>query len=248
MTSALHQEPTGPSGGGRPLIPAPLRSMAFGALGVCAVVFVVLAVRFAGTSAPGRFDRAVDNRLMLHVGGFQLGFAHLRLADVLVNLGNPWLIGMMSLVIASLMFGLRRWRAALLALLAAPVAGVCTEWLFKPLVDRRLFASGFAFPSGHTTGAFSVAFLIALLMLGDQVPRLSRAMRILASAVALVLALGTAVGLVASHYHYTTDTIGGACVALVVVGGLAVVIDAVASRLSVRRPARPLENRSELSR
>jgi undecaprenyl-diphosphatase len=131
----------------------------------------------------------------------------------------------------------------LLAVLTPVVAGAATEWVLKPLIDRSLFdgdSYGWSMPSGHSAGAFSVAFVVGLLLVGGQVSRLPMAARILGSLLVLLVAAAGAVGLVASGYHYATDTVGGACVALFTVLALAFGIDALADRPLSRPRQQPL--------
>ncbi|MGI8760317.1 MAG: phosphatase PAP2 family protein [Jatrophihabitantaceae bacterium] len=217
------------------LVPPRLRATLLVVSAVAGVVLVLLAVRYAGTSSAGRLDRAIDNRLVLRVGR-----VHIRLSHDLANLGSASVVVAASAATAVVMLCLRRWRAAALAVLAPAVAGGVTELILKPLVDRTISdgpISGEAFPSGHATGVFSVAFVVSLLVLGGQLPRLARSARIVIAAGAILVAVATAFGLVAAAFHYTTDTIGGACVAWLVVIGVALGLDAVAERLSARPPS-----------
>jgi undecaprenyl-diphosphatase len=220
------------------LIPPTMQVGAIVVAGVAAAVMIVLGVRYAGTSAAGPLDRAIDERLIV-----RLGFVHLRLVHDLANLGGSAVVAVATVVLVVALLWWRRHRAALLAALAPVVAGAVTEWILKPLIDRNLFDGenyGWSMPSGHSTGAFSVAFVIVVALVGGQVPRVSRSAGLAVSFVAVALAAAAAVGLVASGYHYATDTVGGACVALVVVLGLAFVLDVVAERWNLRHDRRPV--------
>lgn len=90
----------------------------------------------------------------------------------------------------------RRWRLAVVALVAPPVA-VVVERLLKQLFDRQK-GGALAYPSGHAT--------LAVIVVGMVVLVAGAAMWAVLVAVAAVL-LGM-VGL-AVTYHYFTDTVGG---------------------------------------
>jgi membrane-associated phospholipid phosphatase len=124
----------------------------------------------------------------------------------------------------------RRVRAAILAAAGPPLAGVLTEYALKPLIGRR---SGnlFAFPSGHTTGAVAVAVTITLFLLPTgALAGLPRWPRLLLAGLAAVLASLLPLGLIVLHYHYATDVLAGAAVAVTVILTLALLLDSAARR------------------
>jgi undecaprenyl-diphosphatase len=101
---------------------------------------------------------------------------------------------------------------------------VITERLLKPLVGRT--ALGFlSFPSGHATGTFALATAITVLLAGT--PRVSRAVRLAAAAIAFAVASVVAAAMIALGFHYFTDAIGGAAVGIGTVLATALVIDLV---------------------
>jgi undecaprenyl-diphosphatase len=189
----------------------------------CAFVTAVLGTHYADTYRAGRIDRTLDRRIKLRLAG------HHHLLRDLVALGDPGTIAVLCLGIAAICIAQRRWRAAVLALIAPPIAGGLTEIVLKPLIGRHIGHS-FSFPSGHSTGAFAVAATAALVLLQHGSKRMHLSVRVALAAVSLLLAGGVAAALVGLGVHYTTDTIGGFCVALGVVIGLALLIDAVADR------------------
>jgi membrane-associated phospholipid phosphatase len=79
--------------------------------------------------------------------------------------------------------------------------------------------------------------LVVLAVLLPRV-RLSRPSRVAAYLLLAVWALLGAVGLVRAFYHFTTDTIGGAAVAIACVCGTAIVIDSLAGRWARTASAR----------
>ncbi|HVU74239.1 MAG TPA: phosphatase PAP2 family protein [Mycobacteriales bacterium] len=204
----------------RPLI-APITVLAIGG----AVVAAVLGHHYAGTDFPGRLDTAVDGRVAFHLAD------HPRLMDRLVQLGAPRTVVLVALALAVVCVVARRFRAAAFAVIAPIGASALTELVLKPLVDRHK-QTGLAFPSGHTTGAFSLALTAAVLLLPHRPDLRMRLgfVRLVLGAGVVALAAGTAIALVALHYHYATDTLGGAAVALAVVPAVALTLDLLRSR------------------
>lgn len=190
-----------------------------------ALVVAALGHHYAGSDVPGRLDVAVDGRVAFHLAD------HPRLMDLLVQVGDPRTVTLTAIALGLVCALAGRWRASVFAVVTPIAASAVTEEVLKPLVDRRMQA-GLAFPSGHTTGAFSLALTAAILLLPhrpDLRVRFGFARLVLGVAV-LALATGTALALVALRYHYATDTLGGAAVALAVVPVVALVLDLSAPR------------------
>jgi membrane-associated phospholipid phosphatase len=198
-------------------------------VGVCAVVTAVLGAHYSDTSAPGRIDRALDLRIKARLAD------HHHLLDRLFTLGNPATVVVLAVLLALACALRRRWRGAALSLAGPAVSVVLTEYILKPLVDRHI-GTAQSFPSGHTTGAFAIAVTAAVLLYDEQV---HMSLRVALISLSLVLAAGTAIAVVGLGYHYTTDAVGGFCVALGAVLGVAVLIDVVADR----RPQLPAISR-----
>jgi membrane-associated phospholipid phosphatase len=212
----------------RPLIPDRNRSSALALAVLAWIVTALMGLHYSDDSRPGRVDRAVDGRIVAELAKNE------RLVQHLVSVGNPAVITLISLVLVAVLALLRRPRAALLAALSPPLAGALTEWVIKPLVGRT-FAGGLAFPSGHTTGIFTVAFVIVVVVSERKPPKLPRALGVVLAVGALGLAVSVAAALVAARYHYATDTVGGAGVALAVVLSVSVAVDAVSDARTARR-------------
>ena len=211
----------------RPLIPAALRRPAGLTLGVAVMLVAVLSLHFADSTRAGRIDNNLGRRL-------PRSFTYDRsLLQHLTQLADPEPIAITALVLVASLVALRRPRAALLAAIAIPLSAAITEWLLKPLVDRTLLGN-YAFPSGHTTAIFTVAFIISLLVLDRQPPRLPLTVAVLTSVAALGVASTVAAARVAAHVHYATDTLGGAGVGLATVLGVSLGIDRRAQRRESR--------------
>ena len=195
------------------------------------MVLAVLAWHLHRTGSGGRVDLSIDTRLAIRLG------AHGRTLERLTQLGSPQFVVGASVVLGLLAATLHWWRGAAFGLLGAPLAGAVTDLLLKPFVAAHapLGPDGraLAFPSGHTTGAFGVALVLAVLLLPRTGGTLPAMLRLLLGVVALGLAAGTAVSVVALGFHRTTDAVGGFATATLVVLGAAAALD-VAARSRVR--------------
>lgn len=206
------------------LVPGPLRRPVAVLVGVAAVTFVGLAVRYAGTSTAGGIDARVDSVVD------PLGSAHQWLIRHTAALGSPPSVVVLALVLSVLCLLLGRRRLAVLAVLGPGLTGLSTT-LLKPALGRT-FGGWYAFPSGHTGGATSVGLVVALLLISLLRPGRRGALAILATG-ALVIGGGVGAAMVASNLHYPTDTLGGFCTAVIMVFGAALALDRV---LGSKRP------------
>lgn len=211
------------------LVPGPLRRPVTLAVVTAASVFAVLAVRYAGTSAASSVDTRIDSVVD------PVGTAHRGLFERAMLLGAPPSVAVLALGLSAACLLLGRYRLAVLAVVGPGLTGLSTT-LLKPALGRTLDGV-FAFPSGHTGGATSLALVAALLVIGLARPRRGSALAILAFG-ALVIGGGVGTAMVVLNMHYPTDTVGGFCTAVVMVCGAALVLD----RLAVVRDAPPAEN------
>jgi undecaprenyl-diphosphatase len=188
-----------------------------------AVVFVVLAALYAGTSVAGRVDTRVDAVVDPFVDDNRL------LIERVVALGSPGWVVALSLILAATSLVLGRRRFAVLAVIGPGLTGACTS-LLKPLLGRTI-NSYFAFPSGHTGGATALGLVAALLAISFVRPGRGGAMALLAAG-SVGVGGGVATAMVAANAHYPTDTLAGYCLAVVVVCAGALVVDRIAERRS----------------
>ena len=216
-----------PGGARRPLLAAGARPAAVAIAAACAVLIAVLGVWFRHQSRPGALDRAAFGWLFSHRE------VHRSVLIFLAWLGTPIpvIIAVSAVTLACL--ARRRWRGAALAAVSVAVASGLTELVLKPLVDRR-YDSFLSFPSGRATGAFSVAALCAVLLLGPAWRRRRIAARLTGVVAVVAVACAVADAAVILRYHYLTDTIGGAAVGTGTVLVTALVIDRLGPRLSQR--------------
>jgi membrane-associated phospholipid phosphatase len=203
---------------GRPLLGGPARTWAVAVLIGCALLVAVLGVLFAGHTRASWFDHLVDSPIISMFDGH--GPTALRLASP-GTLGPAVLI---SGAIAVICLRFRRINGAVLALLAVPVSDGLDDAVLKPLVGRTDLGL-LTYPSGHTTAVFAMTTTVAILLLVPPQQGRTRTLRVLLVLAALGVALIVAAAVIALEWHYFTDTIGGAAVAIAVVCTLAIIID-----------------------
>lgn len=212
------------------LLPSPLRRPVALLVLAAAVVFALLAFHYAGTSSAGR----VDMRVTAAVDPLA---AHRWIVGHVRALGSPFWVAAMAVALSAVCLLLGRRRLAVLAIVGPGLTGVCTT-LLKPALGRTL-DGGFAFPSGHTGGATSLALAAAFLLISLIRPGRAGALAILLAS-AVIIGGGVGAAMVVSDSHYPTDTIGGFCTAVVVVCGVALVLDrVVATRRRSPAPGAP---------
>jgi undecaprenyl-diphosphatase len=203
---------------GRPLLGGPARTWAVAVVIGCALLVAVLGLLFAGHARASWFDHLVDSPIISMFSGH--GPTALRLASP-GTLGPAVLI---SGAIAAICLYFRRVNGAVLALLAVPVADGLDDAILKPLIGRTDLGQ-LTYPSGHTTAVFAMTTTVAILLLVPPQQRRTRTLRVLLVLAALAVALIVAAAVIALEWHYFTDTIGGAAVAIAVVCTLAIIID-----------------------
>ncbi len=190
------------------LVPPMLRPFLWLVVLPCLAGVAVLTSRVAGTRGPLGVDRAVDDRLVYRLRPFTGLFRDL------TQLGSPLGVGVLSALLAGICLAVGQRRAALLSITGPPLAGTLTEYVLKPAIGRQA-GHLFAFPSGHTTGAVAVAAVIGMFLLPNG-PLASRStpFRFGMALLAAILASGVPIGLIVLRYHYATDVLAGAAVAL----------------------------------
>lgn len=200
------------------LLPAPIRRPAAALAAVCAAAFLVLAVIYHGSRTAGR----VDGRLFALLPEASMTGRLDRVAET-----APWVaFAVVVLTTTALLLAGRR-RAAVFAAAGPGLAMLLAEGA-KRVIDRT--DDGFlAMPSGHTAGITSVAVTLAVLLLQRY-----RAHVVPAAALgwlgATLVGAAIALVMVILRAHYPTDTVGGYCLAVATVLGVAFAIDRVAAR------------------
>jgi membrane-associated phospholipid phosphatase len=209
------------------------------ALALIAVV-VVIGLRVAHTSGPLHVDqlgaRVVDSSRVAgdlarhHLGGLDTR----RTFHRLVWLGSPQFVGVAVAALALWRVVKRDLTAAAVAAFAPLLAGALTEWVAKPLIGRRMSATGhaFAFPSGHVTGAAALAAVVVALAVRQWGRRAAWV-----AIPAALLPLGVSAGVVHAGFHYATDAVGGIAMGFASVLLVVVTISAVEERRARRTDA-----------
>lgn len=212
----------------RVVLPRPLDVIAKVVIVPALIVLVVGAVLVAGHD----YGSAIDVRIEAALAGVRTGRAGF--FPVVIALGNLASMVVLVVVVTAVCLAVGRPRMALLALGGPALTGVLTSILLKPLVGRTLDGAE-SYPSGHTGAATALTLVVALLL--ASAVRSTAARIVIVVVLTLVVATTMATALVVQHVHYPTDTVGGACTALVAVLTVALVIDRVADRALERRAA-----------
>lgn len=175
----------------------------------CTVIFVGVAAK-ATSGVPNRIDRAAADRLM---ASSETSVSY-RVGHFFSAGGSPTFVALIAIGLAVVVWS-RRWdlRLAAWCLLAPALAGVL-ELGAKNLVgpqqpvwfNRWFPEEALAFPSGHATGAASIATLVIVLAFTAQLRRSSRAAVIV---VAAGYAVAVALSRVVIGYHLAMDAVGG---------------------------------------
>ena len=125
------------------------------------------------------------------------------------------------------------------------------EALLKPLVHRTYWGN-VVYPSGHTTAVFTLAATVTVLLLVPPQPAKAGALRVLIPVAACVLGVAVAIAVIGLQWHYFTDTVAGAAVAIGTVCGLALLLDLPAARRwlawASRQPPAARERRGHAAR
>jgi membrane-associated phospholipid phosphatase len=219
------------SSSGRPLLAPSARPWAGALLACCATFVAALGVLFARQASADGLDHAIDSQVIAWLGG------HRGLLLWLAAPGSLIPAGALCAVIVGACLLTGRLNGAVLAAAAVPVAVGLDEALLKPLVHRTYWGN-VVYPSGHTTAVFALAATVTVLLLVPPQPARAGALRVLIPVAACVLGVVVAVAVIGLQWHYFTDTVAGAAVAVGTVCGLALLLDLPAARRWLARPGR----------
>jgi membrane-associated phospholipid phosphatase len=202
-----------------PLIPPSARRPAAVVALCCLAVGVVIAILVAHTSSPTPVDRPVDSWLLSHFG------THLpTLSTQVANLGGLRESTIIIAVIVLACLAVRRLNGAVLAVVSGIAVAELTEHVVKPLVHRTL--TGFlVYPSGHTASAFTAATVVTVLLLNPPRMRPRPALTIAVATLTGLVGCFVAAAMISLAFHYFTDAIGGAAIAVAVVIAVAFLLD-----------------------
>jgi membrane-associated phospholipid phosphatase len=201
------------------------------------LLVLVIGIRVYDTTTPLRVDARADRaftspRITDALADHHLGRLHSsHFLGHLVDLGGPPTVIVLSALLAAVALARRDAFGMLLCALAPSAAGVLTEFIGKPLVDRTVgFQTSPVYPSGHVTGAAAVAAVAVALAY-----RYGGRMAVVAVApIAAVLPVLVSVGVVGRTSHYATDAVGGLAIGVATTIVAVLVTDAVDRRAKAR--------------
>lgn len=214
-----------------PLINPAWRTRSVWVCVVAALGFAALAALVAHGHSTG-FDDWTFRELYRHTGA-TFAQTTLALSQPAVSIS----ICALSALAAALA---RRWDIAVLASVGPGTTVLLTKYVFKPLLGRVFTSDDVfralvlrmpegdtyrftgTFPSGHQSAVASTACVLAILCLRGS---LTRGVRAVALSLIAAWTLFSAIGLIRNFWHYPTDTVGATLLAVVVVVGLALVVD-----------------------
>jgi membrane-associated phospholipid phosphatase len=215
---------------GRALLSPGARRPAAITAAACVAGLAVLGVLVAHQSRAGVLDTRIDGWIMRLLGHRD------KIIMAMRALGSPRYatIGCVAAVLACALA--RRYRGALLVAIVVPLASAITEFVLKPIIGRT-FVGFLSYPSGHVTGAAALAISLIVVLSGPSRPPLPAAARWPLAALPALAVVAVTLAVVAGQYHYFTDTVGGAAVAVATGLVTALVVDGAAARRARRRAA-----------
>jgi membrane-associated phospholipid phosphatase len=188
---------------------------------VAVLVALALGVRYAGDSYPAWLDQ-VARSLAREWFPMPRG-----MAMIVIELYDPVPLAIVIAVLAGVCLALRRRHLAVLAVVGPVLTGLATA-VMKPVVERTKNGD-LSYPSGHMGSAVAIAVVVSLLLFG--LIRSRRWAAVVALAVPILWGATVGIAMTVTSYHYWTDAVGGFCLAVAVVLGLAVLIDCRPSRM-----------------
>ena len=179
----------------------------FGGILVAASLFAWIARRIGPDGAVGLADQALSDAIGLH-----LPHAARRFFSLFTHVGDPSVLMVLAVVFAAVLWRLRQKALMLGWLLTLAGNGLLNPWLkqiferVRPLHDHGLAtASGFSFPSGHSSGAMVTYGMLAFVALRVLPPR----WHVPAVVTAIAVVLTTACSRVFLQVHFASDVVAG---------------------------------------
>ena len=216
----------------RPLLETPgSRRWAWALLGCCAVVVIALGALFAHQATADGFDRVLDDPVISSLGRNRTLVGWMSWPGTQI----PALVISLAMALACLRS--RRLTGAVLALAAVFIATRLDDALLKALFDRT-YLGALSYPSGHTSSVVALCCTYAVLFVlprgtgvdgsGFAGSGRGRRWRLAGLWALLALVVSTVLGVIGLRWHYFTDTVAGAAVAVATVCALCLLLDAVA--------------------
>ncbi len=184
-----------------------LGSVGLALLVAAAALFAQLAERLGPDGAMARIDTALSASIGSHVG-----LATLQFFAALTRLGDPASLALLGAAVAALLWWRReRVLAAgwVLALAGNALLNPMLKRVFERLrplhADGLVSASGFSFPSGHSSGAMVGYGMLAYVALRT----LPRAWHLPSLLLAAALVYGVGCSRILLRVHYASDVLAG---------------------------------------
>ena len=205
------------------------RRLAWALLGACVVVVFALGLAFAHQATADGFDRVLDDPVIDLLRG------HGTLLSWMAYPGTQVPAVVLTAVMAIGCLWQRRLNGVVLALTADFIATRLDDWFLKALFHRT-YLDALSYPSGHTTSivTLTAVYVVLFLLPPHEAPR--RGLRLAGLAALLVLTVITVLGVMGLRWHYFTDTVGGAAVAVGTVCALSLALDATSRWLGLAAP------------
>ena len=187
---------------------------------VAVLITSALGVRYAGDSHPAWLDQVA-------LSAAREWFPMPRgLAMVVIGLYDLVPLVISIALLAGVCLALARRKLAVLAVAGPVLTGIATT-VVKPVIERTKNGD-LSYPSGHMGSAVAVAVVVSLLLVSMLGAR--RWVSVVAVAIPVMWGVTVGLAMTVTNYHYWTDAVGGFCVAVAVVLGLALLIDCVQAR------------------
>ncbi|MET0233089.1 MAG: phosphatase PAP2 family protein [Kibdelosporangium sp.] len=206
------------------LVPAGFVRLIAAISGACLIVVVVMGLMLGSDRVGTAFDQNVYWAVYKQFVG-ERGM----LRAMLVPTEPVLLVVVVGLIVMAAV-ARQRPRLAILAVAGPLVTVTLTSAVLKPLFGRTINNGSLAFPSGHTSGLVAVLTVLVIAVVSGARPPWRKSLTTLAIVGAGLVAVVGATALVGMKYHYVTDTVGGACMAVGVVLLAALTIDWMADR------------------
>jgi undecaprenyl-diphosphatase len=200
----------------RPTVLVASRRSALAVMAVFSAVLLAFGWRYAGESSA----RWLDSHALTLAREWFPGSSGI--ARAVISLADPLPAAVLVGLLAAVCLALGRWRLAVLAVAGPLLTGLATT-LLKSVVGRTKDGD-LAYPSGHMGIITAIAIVATLLVVSLIQVRRTVAVAVVAGGT-LLAAGGMALAMTVRDYHYVTDTVGGFCTAVVVVLGLALVLE-----------------------
>ncbi len=146
-----------------------------------------------------------------------------------MRLGGRTPVVMMAAALSLVALAWRDRVGAVLAIVAPGLTGALTEYVLKPLVNTPSLVGERAFPSGHAGGIVAVSVVAVVIVYR----RWGAVAGLVLTPLTIVPVIVVSHALLRLKFHYPTDVVGGALLALVILLGTMAVLPLLAATLGL---------------